>query len=48
MTSISKNVQIDQIDEIAGKYHRTIIMKPVDVNSSIHIDFRNIFAKGYV
>ena len=36
MTSISKNVYIDKLDEIVNKYnntyHRTIKMKPVDAN----------------
>ena len=40
MTSISKNVYIDKIDDIVNKYkqayHRTIYMKPVDVKSSIY------------
>ena len=36
MTSITKNVYIIQI---SNRYHRTIEVKPVDVNSSIYIDF---------
>ena len=43
MTSISKNVYIDKLNDIVNKYvhtyHRTIKMKPVDVNSSTYIDF---------
>ena len=43
MTSISKNVYIDKLDDIVNKYnntyHRTIKMKPVDVKSNIYIDF---------
>ena len=35
MTSVSKNVYIDKLDDIVGEYnntyHRTIKMKPVDV-----------------
>ena len=35
MTSISKNVNIDELDDIVNKsnntYHRTIKMEPVDV-----------------
>ena len=35
MTSISKNVYIDKLDDIVNEYnntyHRTIKMKPVDV-----------------
>ena len=43
MTSISKNVYIDNLDEIVNKYnntyHRTTKMKPVDVKSNIYVDF---------
>ena len=43
MTSISKNLYVDNLDEIVSKcnntYHRTIKMKHVDVNPSIYIDF---------
>ena len=42
MTSISKNLYIDKLDDIVNKYnntyHRTIKMKPVDVKSSRYID----------
>ena len=42
MNSISKNVYIEKLDDIVHKYnntyHRTIKMKPVDVNSSTYID----------
>ena len=38
MTSISKNVYIDKLDDIVNKYnntyHSTIKMKPVDVKSN--------------
>ena len=40
MTSISKNVYIDKLDDIVEKYntyHRTVKMKPVDVKSSTYI-----------
>ena len=44
MTSISKNVYIDNLDDIVNKYsntyHRTIKMKPVDVKPSICFDSR--------
>ena len=36
MTSVSKNVYIDKLDDIANeynKYHRTIKMKPIDVKN---------------
>ena len=43
MTSISKNVYIDKLDNIVNKYnntyHSTIKMKPVDVKSNTYIDF---------
>ena len=42
MTSISRNVYVDKLDDINNKYnntyHRTIQMKPVDVKSSIYIE----------
>ena len=43
MTSTSKNVYIDKLDYVVNKYnntcHRTIQMKPADVNSSTYIEF---------
>ena len=43
MTSISKNVSIDQLDDIVNgynnTYHKTIEMKPVDVKDNTYIDF---------
>ena len=42
MTSISKNVYIDKLDDIVNKYkntyHRTIKIKHVDVKPSTYID----------
>ena len=42
MTSISKNVYIDKLDDIVNKYnnayHRTIKMKPTDVKSNTYVD----------
>ena len=42
MTSISKNVYIDRLDDIVNKYnntyHITIKMKPVDVKLNTYID----------
>ena len=42
MTSISKNVYIDKLDDIVNKhnntYHSTIKIKPVDVKSSTYIE----------
>ena len=43
MTSISKNVYVDKLDDIVNKYndtyHRTVKTEPVDVKSSIYINF---------
>ena len=43
MTSVSKNVYIDKLDDIVNEYnntyHRTIKMKPVDVKDNAYIDF---------
>ena len=44
MTSISKNVYIDKLDDIVDEYnntyHRAIKMKPVDVKDNTYIDFK--------
>ena len=43
MTSISKNVYIDKLDDIVNKYNNTydstIKMKPVDVKPNTYIDY---------
>ena len=43
MTSVSKHVYSDKLYEIVNKYshkyHCTTKIKPVDVNSSMYIDF---------
>ena len=43
MTAISKNVYIDKLDDIVNEYnntyHRTIKMKPVDIEVNTYIDF---------
>ena len=43
MTSIWKNMHIEKLDDTVNKCnngsHRTIKMKPVNVNPSTHIDF---------
>ena len=43
MTSVSRNVYIDELDDILNKYsntyHRTIKMKPVDIKDNTYIDF---------
>ena len=44
MTTISKNVYFDVLDNIVDKYnniyHRTIKMKPIDVKDSNQKEFR--------
>ena len=44
MTSVSKNVYIDKLDDIVGEYnntyHRKIKMKPVNVKNNTYIDFK--------
>ena len=43
MTSISKNLYIDKLDDIVNEYnntkHRTSKMKPIDVKDSTYINF---------
>ena len=43
MTSISKNMYSDKLDDIVGEYnntkHRKIKMKPIDVKDNTYIDF---------
>ena len=43
LTSISKHMYIDKLDDIVNKYnntyHRTIKIKPVDVQDNTFIDF---------
>ena len=42
LTSVSKNVYVnkllDIVDEYNNTYHRTIKMKPSDVNDNIYVD----------
>ena len=42
MTSVSKNVYIDKLDDIVNEYnntyHRTIKMKPIDIKNSTYIN----------
>ena len=44
MTSVSKNLYIDKLDDIVDEYnntyHRTIKMKPVDVKDNTYTDFK--------
>ena len=43
LTSVSKNVYIDKLGDIVSEYnntyHRTIKMKPVDVEDNTYIEF---------
>ena len=43
MTSVSKNVYIDKLDDIVNeynnKYHRTIKMNPVVIRDNTYVDF---------
>ena len=42
MTAASKNLGINKLDDIVGKYnntYRTTKMKPTDVEASTYIDF---------
>ena len=47
MTSISKNVYIDKLDDIVKEYdntyHKSIKMKPFDVKDNTYIDFKKEF-----
>ena len=44
MTSISKNMYIDELDDIVNEYnntyHKTIKVKPVEVKDNTYIDFK--------
>ena len=44
MSSISKNVYIEKLDDMVNEYnniyHRTIKMKPVDVKDNTYTDFK--------
>ena len=52
MTSISKNVYIDKLDDIVNEYnntyHRKIKMKPVDVKDNTYIDSTELHSKKEV
>ena len=39
MTSISKNVCIEELYDIVNNTYRAIKIKPIDVKSSTYIDF---------
>ena len=52
MTSVSKNVYTDKLDDIVNKhnntYHSTNKMKPVDIISSAYIDFNKENNKEHI
>ena len=52
MTSISKNVYIDKLDDTVDEYnnthHRTIKMKPVDVKENAYIDSMELHSEKEV
>ena len=52
MTSISKNVYIDKLDDIVDEYnntyHRTIKMKPIDLKSNTYIDSMELHSEKKV
>ena len=52
MTTISKNVYIDVLNDIVNKYnntvHRTIKMKPIDVTSDSYVEYNEILIKKVV
>ena len=49
MTTISKNVYIDELDDIVNKYnntiHKTIKMKPIDVTNDSYVKYNEEFNK---
>ena len=49
MTTISKNVYIDVLNDIANKYknavHRTIKIKPIDVTNDSYVEYNEDFNK---
>ena len=52
MTSISKNVYVDKLDDIDDKYnniyHSSIKMKPVDVKSNTYINYNKELNNKYL
>ena len=51
ITSMSKNIYIDKLDEIVNEYnntkHRTIKMKPTDVKDNTYIDLKLVIMREY-
>ena len=49
MTTISKNVYIDELDDIVNKYnntiHKTIKTKPIDVTNDSYVKYNEEFNK---
>ena len=52
MTTISKNVYIDVLNDIVNKYnntvHRTIKMKPIDVTGDSYFEYMKILIKKFL
>ena len=52
MTSMSKDVYIDTLDDIVGEYnktyHKTIKMKPIDVKDNTYVDSMELYSKKEV
>ena len=52
MTSMSKDVYIDTLDDIVGEYnktyHKTIKMKPIDVKDNTYVDSMELHSKKEV
>ena len=51
MTSVSKNVYLNNLSDIVNEYnntyHRTIKMKSIDVKDNAYVDFpKNVHEKG--
>ena len=51
MTTVSKNVYFDVLDDIVNKYnntvHRTIKMKPIDITPDSYAEYNEDFNKKY-
>ena len=49
MTTISKNVYIDSLNDIVNKYnstvHKTIKMEPIDVTNDSYVEYNEEFNK---
>ena len=52
MTTISKNVYVDSLNDIVNRYnntvYKTIKMKPIDVTSDSYVEYNEILTKKVV